>query len=97
MDHVFIGVCQRFEELGYKLPGNTCYIHCGNSCAEYYAAWEKLSEADKAITVIKTTSHAATAASISATADNGGFKKKTKKSPGSKKLGAHLDKKKIKQ
>lgn len=74
MDHVFVGVCQRFEELGYQHPGNTCYIHCGQSCAEFYMAGQNLSAADKAITVIRPeTSHA-----VASSGGGGGSKKKKK-------------------
>jgi hypothetical protein len=36
-DHQFIGVCDRFADLGYKLPGNACYIHCSAACERFAA------------------------------------------------------------
>ena len=34
-EHEFVGVCERWAELGFNTPSSSCYIHCSRSCADF--------------------------------------------------------------
>ena len=34
-EHHFVGVCERWAELGYATPGTSCFIHCSTGCAKF--------------------------------------------------------------
>lgn len=47
-EHTFVGVCERWAELGYATPGSSCFIQCSPGCAKF-ALEQELHTANEAV------------------------------------------------
>ena len=50
-EHHFVGVCERWAELGYATPGTSCFIHCSTGCAKFALEQENHTANESAVVV----------------------------------------------